>query len=106
MVDYSINSDFDIHFTEWGDFAVVDGLEEFEQDVVIRLHENQKSIYRDEAGRKIEREKIRLSVTRVAKEFDVIDSIENISITEVQAADKSYQVEVTYKTGDIFTEEI
>lgn len=105
MVDYSINEDFDLHYTEWDDFKTVDGLEEFQQDVVIRLHEQQRRLF-SSGNRETTKQKIRLTVKRVAKQFDVINSIKRISVRRVVGESASYEVIVNYNTGDTFSEEI
>lgn len=106
MVDYSIDENFDIHFNEWDDFVVVDGLAEFEEDVVVQLHDNLEEVLANPGGRNTAREKIRLQVSRIAKQFGVIDSIKNISVERITDARSSFQVTVTYQTGDAFTEEL
>lgn len=106
MVDYSINDKFDIHFNEWKDFATVDGLEEFEQDVVIQLHDNERDILGARSNSDVAKQKIELAVTRVARQFGVIDSIAELNVSEVRDETASYQVEVTYLTGETFSEEL
>jgi len=106
MVDYSIDGSFDIHFTEWDDFVTVDGLAEFEQDVVIQLHENLEVAQSHRGSQKTAKDKIRLQVSRVAKQFGVIDAIKNISVEKIRGTAGSYAVEVTYQTGDTFRDEI
>jgi hypothetical protein len=105
MVDYSINRDFDIYFNEWGDFVTVDGLAEFEQDVVIQLHDNLESVISGSNSENAE-EKITLEVARVARQFDVIDSIKNIDVSRSFEGRGTYEVLVTYNTGDTFVEEL
>lgn len=105
MVDYSINENFDIHRNEWGDFVTVDGLAEFEQDVVVQLHANQRDlIYQNKSD--TTKQKIKLQVQRIARQFDVIDSISRISVEKTLGEEASYEVEVWYNTGDTFKEEL
>lgn len=106
MVDYGINGDFDIYFSDFRDFVEVDGRAEFEDDVVTRLHDE----FRDVIGRRgiddtIE-QKIELAVTRVARDFDIIDSISRINIFRVDFEPDTIGVEITYNTGDTFEETI
>jgi len=106
MVDYSINKEFDIHLTKWGDFVTVDGREEFEQDIVIQLHDKFDEVLGFRGSRDSTKHKIKLAVTRIAEEFDQIDSIKNIDVVRSRDASSTYQVEVTYDTGDTFSEEL
>ena len=107
MVDYSIDSDFNLHFNEWDDFVVVDGLEEFEQDVVIQLHENLSDVLNYRGTTQTAREKIVLEVTRIAKQFGVIESVEDIDVRKVRGEQGSYEVRVIYKTSrDAFSEQL
>lgn len=103
MVDYSLNEDFDIHFNDWDDFVVVEGLKEFEDDLATTLH--------DEMGEVIKfgftntaREKINLAVTRTARQNDVIDNIEQVTITETIDKPETFEVSIVYSVGESFTE--
>lgn len=104
MVDYSINGDFELQFTPWDDFVTVEGLEEFEQDIVIQIHDKQRELF-NQRHRKSTPNKIRLQIIRIAKEFDVIDEIIEININKIAGESASYEVEVIYNTGDTFSEQ-
>jgi hypothetical protein len=104
MVDYSVDSTFDLHFTGNGDFAIVEGREEFEEDFVIELDSEFGNLLTTTTGNKAVREKIHLIAVRTAKKYDVVDRLQEIQITE--PVDKPYtiEIELLYDTGETFQE--
>lgn len=106
MVDYSINEDFDLELTDWGDIRTVDGFEEFQQDVVKRLHERERELLATRGNSQTQQERIALEVTRVARDFDVVDDIEELAVARIRGESASYRVQVTFKTGDSFIEQL
>lgn len=104
MVDYSIDEDFDLHFNEWDDFAVVDGIDEFEQDVVVTLHYEMRNIINSPSS--TARQKIRHAVNRTAKEYNVIENIASIEITNPIDSPDTFAVNIIYETGGQFQETI
>jgi hypothetical protein len=105
MVDYHLNSDLDIEVTDSKEVQKVTGLAEFEQDLMVRLRDAQSELL-DSDRASTTKERIRLKTTRIAREMDVIESIGQITVTRSRDLDGSYDVEVTYRTGDRFTEQI
>lgn len=103
MVDYSINSDFDVHFNEWNDFATVDGLKEFEQDVVITLHDEMSDIIQY-GFTQTAKQKIKLAVNRTADKYNVINTIQRVEIREPIGKPETFEVKIDYTTGDTFAE--
>lgn len=103
MVDYALNGNFDVYFNEWNDLKTVDGKEEFEQDVVVTLHDEMDDIiqygFTDTA-----RQKIKLAINRTAESYGVIDSIRDVVITKSIDKPYTFEVEIVYSVGDTFTE--
>ena len=102
MVDYKIDGNFEAEQTSWGSFKTVDGLAEFEQTLVIVLHNELNDIIGRSEGNKIQ--KIKLKINRVAKLFGIIDEIRDLRIIETTEADGSYKVIVTYYSEEAFSE--
>lgn len=102
MVDYKLDDSFDFQINEWNDFDTVEGLSEFEQNVVVTLHDEQDDIIQRGFGNTA-RQKIRLAVTRTAKQFDEIDNIAQLEISRVTDARKAFAVNIIYDTGDSFS---
>lgn len=104
MVDYSVDSTFDLHFTKHNDFEVVEGLQEFEENLVIELWDRFEEATGLAQNLDSTKEKIRLLINRVAAEFEVIDRIQDIRITEPLDKPETLSVEVIYMTGTRFEE--
>jgi hypothetical protein len=105
-MDYKLDEDFDIEFTDWGDFKTVDGREEFEQQLHVRLHDNQRRILGDKSSSETTKEKIRQIVARVAKQEGVIERVASLNISDLSSASQSINVELAYDTGETFTESL
>lgn len=106
MTDYSIDSAFDLHFTEVRDFATVDGRREFEQDLVIRIHYALAELLGTDLRSGNIEKKINLLATRVAKEYGELDSLEDVSATPSVDEPNTLDVQITYSSGEIFEESI
>lgn len=106
MVDYSVNSNYDLHFNENGEFETVDGLAEFEENLMIKIDYNFATLIGEYKNLDTASQKIRLMVTRLAKDFDVIDQIKRIVITEPEDKPETLSIDVFYTTGDTFEETI
>jgi flavin-binding protein dodecin len=112
MVDYSINGQKDLHFTEYDKFVTVDGREEFQQNVVIALQAAQADLIGQTSDDTIT-EKIQLAVSRVAKAMDNLDSIRQVNVSKPgdtvlgkrQPAGK-ITVEIVYTSGAVFQETV
>lgn len=106
MVDYSVDDSFDIHFTEHGDIAEVDSYEEFEENILIRIHFALQEYIGGTRQTETIRERVELLVTRTAREEGIIDSIKRISVTEAGTATDTLTVEISYDTVRNFEETI
>jgi hypothetical protein len=102
MVDYKIDNQFKADRTSWGSFKTVDGLAEFEQTLVVVLHNEMQEII----GQKITNpiEKIKLKINRIAKLFGVVEEIRSIRVGKSATESGTYEVVVTYSTGQPFSE--
>lgn len=101
-MDYALNQQRDIHFTEWGDFATVTGRSEFEQAVVIALESEEGGLLGDTTRHSNVKEKARLATIRTAKQFEEINNIQDIDVSLPEPG--TLAVSVTYLTGETFTE--
>jgi hypothetical protein len=106
MVDYSLDSSFDIFTTEEDDFAVVDGLDEFQEDVVVTLNERLEGLTSNVQSDDAITEKVRYQVVTTAREMGVIDEIRHINIFQKEEQPETLFLEVIYSTGDFFKEEL
>jgi hypothetical protein len=112
MVDYSLNENKDLHFTEFNKFVLVDGREEFEQNVMTLLQAAQADLIGQTNDDTIS-EKIELAVSRVAKANENLDSINDINVRKPgdrvlggqQPAGK-ITVEIVYTSGETFEETV
>lgn len=105
MVDYSLNGSFDVYLNGMGKLDSVSGREEFEQDVIVELH---YSLLGATGGVNQENltEKINTIVRRTAVEFEVLDSINRISVTEHPDEPNTVQLFVEYTSDETFEETI
>jgi len=103
MVDYYLNGDYQTEDDGNGGFRLVDGKEEFEQEVIVRLREEQRDILQNGFS-DTAREKIRLAINRTAQSFDLINQIRNINISRPIDKPSTFAVEVTFVTGGNFQE--
>ncbi|AGC34298.1 T4 gp25-like baseplate wedge protein [Haloarcula virus HCTV-15] len=98
-MDLALNSDFSVFLDDRNDLAVVEGREAFEQSVVITLTDFMQDVLSNYNPDTI-KSKLRLQVTRVAREHDQIQSIDYINIYRKQDAGDTYVVEVVYLTDE------
>ena len=105
MVDYSLNNGFDVYLNGMGKLDSVSGREEFEQDVIVELH---YSLLGATGGINQEnlKEKVNTIVRRTATEFDILDSINRISIREHPDEPNTVQLFVEYTSNETFEESI
>lgn len=104
MVDYSVNGTFDLHRTDQNDFAVVDGREEFEQDLIIQIHDRFSDIIGGKKNSDTIKEKVSLLANRLAKEFGVIDEVQQIRVNELPDKPETVSLEIFYVSGENFEE--
>lgn len=106
MVDYSIDGSFDLHFSQRNNFATVTGREEFHQNVIIDIHHRLKNLTGDADSYSNLTEKINLQVSRTAKKYNKIDSIEKINVSRLFNKPGTVSVEIVYGIDDSFQETI
>jgi hypothetical protein len=102
MVDYELNSNFDIFTTEKGGIAEVDDLQEFEDDLVTQIEFQFSDILGGRKSLDNITQKITLLTTRIAKRFDVIDRIQRLNVTVPENKPETISVEITYSSGELF----
>lgn len=106
MVDYSVDSSYDLHFTEDGDFVAVDGIEEFEEDLVIAIDFRFAPLIGDYNNTDTISEKIRLLIRRLASQYDLIDEIKRIVIFEPEDKPETLSIEIFYVSNRTFEQSI
>lgn len=106
MKDLALNRFFSVYpDPNTLDIAVVEGREAFEQAVIISLFQLQEGLLGNTANRSIE-QRLRQTVTRVARRYDEIDSIEQLNIERSQTNSEVYKVKIVYDIGESFAEEV
>jgi hypothetical protein len=106
MVDYAVDETFDIFKTQFNDIAEVDGYDEFEDDLLIRLHYSVDEYIGDLRLTETIEDKVILLVTRTAREYGFIDEIEQIDVNEVTGSTDTLSVTIVYSTVRDFQETI
>lgn len=101
MVDYSIDGNFDIQKNEYGGLVEVSDIEEFEQELITQVHYNLLDIV--QSPTETLQEQITLMATRLARQKDVIDEVNAITVSKPQTSD-TVAVEIRYSTGRTFNE--
>jgi len=100
MQDLKLNSNFSVHLDDRNDLATVSGREAFEQSIVMMLTDFMYGTVLGLSSRENIKERINLEVTRVAREHDLLDSIEYISINEKLGESDTFEVRVSYSSTD------
>lgn len=104
--DLALNQFFSVYLDpDTLDLATVEGREAFEQAVVITLYKFQEGLLGDTGTDSIE-QKLRQSITRVARRYGEIESIEQLNIERKQESPETYRVTVVYNIGSAFSEEV
>lgn len=105
MVDYSIDSSFDLRLGKTNNTPLtVEGKEEFEEDVVIRLYDDFRDVIEGYTTSENVTEKIQLVIRRLASETNIINSIERISVSRAIDRPETVIIEIGYSTGESFEE--
>lgn len=104
MVDYQLNEDLSLARTQWGSFTTVDGINEFEQSLGVRL----RGLIRDAAFSRpntADREKINLAAKRVANQYDILDEVDQIVVERLpESGEYDYRVFIEYSSNTPFEE--
>ena len=104
MVDYSVGENFDIFKTEYNDIAEVDGLEEFEEDLVVKLDDLLDEYTGGYKNSGTLEEKVVLIATRLARESDILDSVARINATDLPEQKETLAIEIIYESAQNFNE--
>lgn len=104
MVDYAIDSTFDIFRTEYDNISEVDGLEEFEQDLIVELDTQIQEYTGGYKNTNTLEQKVVLLATRLARQHDILDSVVNISANPVPNRPETLAVEIEYESSQTFDE--
>lgn len=101
MKDIALNENLEVIIDGRNDLKLVDGRQQFEQALALRLH----ATFYEEAGSLNTAEAMRLvemRAVRVAQEYDRVDSVASILVEESDDIPDSIDVTVTYLTGETF----
>jgi len=102
MVDYKVDQNFKLVRSDFNCFEEVRGKEEFQQSLIYELTEREQEIIGKNSRDNSIISKINLIIQRVAKSFDQINSINNISVFRNKDGTGSFTVAIRYDTGDKF----
>jgi hypothetical protein len=103
-MDYSINNEFDIRLGENNSPQTVDGRQEFEEDVVIRLYNDFQDVIQGYSSSENVTEKIQLAIRRLAAESEIIDSVKRILVRRAVDRPETVIVKIDYSSGESFEE--
>jgi hypothetical protein len=106
MFDLALNSNFSVHLDDRNDLATVEGRDAFEQSVVIRLTEFMNESLPGLTDGQTLKEKIRLEVSRVARDHDELDSIASLTISEKEDQPDTFTVQLVYESEQSFSTDI
>lgn len=106
MFDLALNSNFSVHLDDRNDLATVEGREAFEQSVVVLLTEFMHERLPGLSEGQTLKQKIRLEVSRVARDHDELDSIASLNIREKPGEPDTYLVQIIYESGQDFSTDI
>lgn len=98
-MDLALDSDLSVFIDHRNDLAVVEGRERFEQSVAIALTDQMQTVL-SSFNRETIKEKLYHTVTRVARQHDIITTIDRIDVHPKKNAPDTFVVEVTYITSD------
>lgn len=106
MVDYSVDETFDLYLTETNSIAEVDGRDEFEENLVVELDYQLSDGIGNIKNRDTFEERAQLLATRIAEDFDVIESIRRLNVSELTKTSETLSLEIIYISGERFDETI
>lgn len=99
-MDLALNSDFSVYLDDRNDLATVSGLDEFEQSVVVRVTDYMHESLTGLTDAQNVEEKLRLQVSRVAREHDRIDDVVDVSVQPKPADPETRLVSIQYASDD------
>lgn len=106
MTDIKLDEDFQPDFTGNGDYRELDGVSEIHQSIRLSAKSRLYGIVARYKEEDIEN-KIRLTIQRIVREFDEIESVQEITIERVfpdKDSDKNsgYRVYIGYNDSEVF----
>lgn len=101
-MEFSLNRDFSIHLDQHNDIALVDKREQFEQTIALKLTKLMQDSVIGETDPELVRQQLRLAVTRVARDHDLIDGVESINIARSEESASTYEVGIVYDSQAVF----
>lgn len=101
MIDFALDGTLQFYKNDSGKFAVVNGIDEFEQSIRLMIAEYMHDVI-GESNKENIKNKIRLQVSRVARNHDRLEDISEVSISESQEKANVYLVNINYESNDTF----
>lgn len=105
MTDLFVNRFFDVELDDRNDVRTVDGRAKFEQSVAIYLTDYMYDITGD-VDISVLKERIRLQVSRVENNHQMIESIDLVNIGETPGDAGTIGVEIVYESDETFDFEL
>lgn len=101
MVDLALNSDFSVFLDSRNGIATVSALDEFEQSVRVMVTDYLYNAVIGETDPSIIKQKIRLQVTRAARNHEKLEEIVEIQVGQDDTEPSKWNVRIEYEAGDI-----
>lgn len=105
-MDLALNSDFSVHLDDRNDLGVVEGREAFEQSIAVYLQSFLYEAHQNSLQQDTIIQKVRLEVTRVAREHGELTGIEQINVERHPEHPDRLLVDVEYTTNRNFELEV
>lgn len=101
MIDLSLDSNFSVHLNDRNELATVSERDEFEQSVRVMVTDFMYRSVLGESGAEKIKNKIRLQVSRVARQHDRLERISNLDVTQSIDDPHTYSVVINYESDAV-----
>jgi hypothetical protein len=101
MTDLALDGNFDVFLDDRNDVATVDGRAKFEQSVAVQLTSFMHDIPGNSDFNTL-KERVRLQVSRVARNHEMLESIQRILVEKHPEKPGTVKVELIYESSDAF----
>lgn len=104
MADIGLNGNFSVYLDDQNDIAYVNGRDAFEQEVVIKITDYLYAETIGDVSLTNLKSAVKLQISRVANDFDEIESIESVDIS--RTGQGTLETTIIYDTGEPLTFEV
>jgi len=101
MVDLALDRDFSVFLNDRNEVGTVDGRAEFEQSVRVMVTHFMHTSVIGESNPANVKNKIRLQISRVAREHNRLDGISDIVIEQSDEDPHTYEVAINYYSDSV-----